>query len=148
MDKLYYSYEMLKNDTQILVNKVRDFEADTLLCVARGGLTLSHLVSQALNNRNLYIINSISYDRKTQKNSVDIFNLPNLKDAKKVLILDDIVDSGKTMKAIIELLNDIYPNIEFKFATLFYKKTAFVEPDFYINIADSWIEFFWEVDIK
>lgn len=148
MDKLYYSYEMLKNDTQNLVNKVRDFEADTLVCVARGGMTLAHLVSQALNNRNLYIINSISYDRKTQKNSVDIFNLPDLKDAKKVLILDDIVDSGKTMKAIIELLNDIYPNIEFKFATLFYKKTALIKPDYYINTADTWIEFFWEVDIK
>ncbi|QKF59023.1 phosphoribosyltransferase [Aliarcobacter lanthieri] len=148
MEKLYYSYEMFKEDTQNLVNLCRDFEADTFLSIARGGLTLSHLMAQALNQRNLYIINSVSYDRKTQKDTHDLFNIPNLDGAKKVLIIDDIVDSGKTMKLIVELLEKMYPNIEFKLATLFYKNTALVKPDFYIKKADCWIEFFWEVDIK
>ena len=139
---------MCKEDTQKLVDISKSFQADAFLSVARGGLTLSHLMAQALNQRNIFTINSMSYDRKNQKNSVDIFNIPDLQDYKKVLILDDIVDSGKTMKTIFELLNEKYPDIEFKLATLFYKPTALLEPDFYINKTDLWIEFFWEVDIQ
>ncbi|PRM89675.1 nicotinate phosphoribosyltransferase [Aliarcobacter cryaerophilus] len=148
MNKLYYSYEMCKKDTQKLVDISKSFQADAFLSVARGGLTLSHLMAQAMNQRNIFTINSISYDRKNQKDSIDIFNIPDLKSYKKVLIIDDIVDSGKTMIEIFKILNEKFPNCEFKLATLFYKKTALIKPDFYINETDMWIEFFWEVDIK
>ncbi|AZL54082.1 phosphoribosyltransferase [Aliarcobacter skirrowii] len=148
MNKLYYSYEMCKNDTIKLVNLVKDFKAEAFISVARGGLTLSHLMAQALNQRDIFSINSISYDRKNQKDSVEIFNIPDLSSYKKVLIIDDIVDSGKTMVEILKLLNNRFPNCEFKLATLFYKPTALIKPDFYINKTDIWIEFFWEVDIK
>ncbi|WP_165786386.1 phosphoribosyltransferase [Aliarcobacter cryaerophilus] len=139
---------MCKKDTQKLVDISKSFQADAFLSVARGGLTLSHLMAQAMNQRNIFTINSISYDRKNQKDSIDIFNIPDLKSYKKVLIIDDIVDSGKTMIEIFKILNEKFPNCEFKLATLFYKKTALIKPDFYINETDMWIEFFWEVDIK
>ena len=105
-------------------------------------------MSQALNQRNVFTINSISYDRKNQKDSIEIFNIPDLSSYKRVLIIDDIVDSGKTMVEIFRVLNEKYPNIEFKLATLFYKPTALLKPDFYINKTDIWIEFFWEVDVQ
>ncbi|WP_176549282.1 phosphoribosyltransferase [Aliarcobacter cryaerophilus] len=139
---------MCKKDTQKLVDISKSFQADAFLSVARGGLTLSHLMSQALDQRNIFTINSISYDRKNQKDSINIFNIPDLKSYKKVLIIDDIVDSGKTMIEIFKILNEKFPNTEFKLATLFYKKTALVKPDFYIKQTDIWIEFFWEVDIQ
>lgn len=148
MNKLYYSYEMCKNDAIKLTYLVKDFKADAFLSIARGGLTLSHLMSQALNQRNVFTINSISYDRKNQKDSIEIFNIPDLKSYKKVLIIDDIVDSGKTMIEVFKILNEKFPNTEFKLATLFYKKTALVKPDFYIKQTDIWIEFFWEVDVQ
>ena len=148
MNKLYYSYEMCKNDAIKLTYLVKDFKADAFLSVARGGLTLSHLMAQALNQRNVFTINSISYDRKNQKDSIEIFNIPDLKSYKKVLIIDDIVDSGKTMIEVFKILNEKFPNTEFKLATLFYKKTALIKPDFYIKETDMWIEFFWEVDIQ
>ncbi|AXK49104.1 nicotinate phosphoribosyltransferase [Aliarcobacter trophiarum LMG 25534] len=148
MNKLYYSYEMCKNDTLKLLYLVKDFKADALLSIARGGLTLSHLMAQALNKRELFTINSISYDRKNQKESVEIFNIPDLSSYKRVLIIDDIVDSGKTMKTILEILNNKFPNTKFKLATLFYKPTALVKPDFYVKETDIWIEFFWEVDVQ
>ncbi|WP_181403227.1 phosphoribosyltransferase [Aliarcobacter cryaerophilus] len=139
---------MCKEDTQKLVDISKSFQADAFLSVARGGLTLSHLMSQAMNQRDVFTINSISYDRKNQKDSIDIFNIPDLKSYKKVLIIDDIVDSGKTMIEIFKILNEKFPNTEFKLATLFYKKTALIKPDFYIKQTDIWIEFFWEVDIQ
>ena len=139
---------MCKEDTQKLVDISKSFQADAFLSVARGGLTLSHLMSQAMNQRDVFTINSISYDRKNQKDSIEIFNIPDLKSYKKVLIIDDIVDSGKTMIEIFKILNEKFPNTEFKLATLFYKKTALIKPDFYIKQTDIWIEFFWEVDIQ
>ncbi|MGJ0342827.1 phosphoribosyltransferase family protein [Arcobacter cryaerophilus gv. pseudocryaerophilus] len=139
---------MCKNDAIKLTYLVKDFKADAFLSIARGGLTLSHLMSQALNQRNVFTINSISYDRKNQKESIEIFNIPDLKSYKKVLIIDDIVDSGKTMIEVFKILKEKFPNTEFKLATLFYKKTALIKPDFYIKQTDMWIEFFWEVDIQ
>lgn len=148
MKKLYYSYDLFIKDSQILVNLCRAFDADILLAVARGGLTLSHLMAQALDIRNLLTLNSIHYEGEQKLDTFNIFNIPDLSFAKKVLIIDDIIDSGETMQEILIILNNKYPNIEFKIATLFYKSTALIKPDFSVREANEWIDFFWEVDIK
>ena len=148
MEKFYYSYDLFKEDTQELVNKCRHFKPEILLAVARGGLTLSHLMAQAMNIRDLYTLNSIHYDGEKKLDSFDVFNIPDLSWANRVLIIDDIVDSGETMKEILFILKDKFPNIEFKIATLFYKTTALIKPDFSVREANEWIDFFWEVDVK
>lgn len=148
MEKLYYGYDLFKEDTQKLVNKCRNFEPQILLAVARGGLTLAHLMAQALNIRDLYTLNSIHYDGEKKLDSFNIFNIPDLSGANRVLIIDDIVDSGETMKEILFILKEKFPNIEFKIATLFYKTTALIKPDFSVREANEWIDFFWEVDVK
>ena len=148
MEKLYYSYDLFKNDTQILVDKCRDFEPEILLAVARGGLTLSHLMAQALNMRNLFTLNSIHYEGELKLDTFNIFNIPDVSHAKRVLIVDDIVDSGETMREILKVLNNKFPNVEFKLATLFYKNTAVIKPDYSVREANEWIDFFWEIDVK
>lgn len=148
MEKLYYSYDLFKKDAQILVDKCRDFDPEVLLAVARGGLTLSHLMAQALDMRNLYTLNSIHYEGELKLETFNIFNIPDLSSAKKVLIVDDIVDSGETMREILKVLKEKFPKVEFKLATLFYKNTALIKPDFSVREANEWIDFFWEVDVK
>ena len=148
MEKLYYSYELFKEDTQKLVDKCRDFEPEILLAVARGGLTLSHLMAQALNMRNLYTLNSIHYEGELKLDTFNIFNIPDVSHAKNALIVDDIVDSGETMREILKVLREKFPTVEFKLATLFYKKTAVLQPDYTIREANQWIDFFWEIDVK
>ena len=148
MEKLYYSYELFVKDTQVLVDKCRDFEPEILLAVARGGLTLSHLMAQAMDMRNLYTLNSIHYEGELKLDTFNIFNIPDVSHAKKVLIVDDIVDSGETMREILKVLSEKFPNVEFKLATLFYKKTAVLRPDYSVREANEWIDFFWEVDVK
>ena len=148
MHKFYYSYDLFKKDTQILVNLCKSYNADILLAVARGGLTLSHLMGQALDIRNLYTLNSIHYEGQKKLDTFNIFNIPDLSSAKKVLIIDDIVDSGETMREILKVLKEKFPNVQFKLATLFYKKTAVIQPDFSVREANEWIDFFWEIDVK
>ena len=148
MEKLYYSYELFVKDTQVLVDKCRDYEPEILLAVARGGLTLSHLMAQAMDMRNLYTLNSIHYEGELKLDTFNIFNIPDVSHAKRVLIVDDIVDSGETMREILKVLHEKFPKVEFKLATLFYKKTAVLRPDYSVREANEWIDFFWEVDVK
>jgi len=146
LQKYYYSYDEFKDDIKSLVNKTKDYSFDTLLAIARGGLTMGHFIAIATNNRRLFALNSIHYQDDKKLDTLDIFNIPDLKDAKRVLIIDDIIDSGETMRAIIDKLQSLYPEVEFKVATIFYKKDALLKPDFSLKEANMWIDFFWERD--
>jgi xanthine phosphoribosyltransferase len=147
LEKYYYGYDEFRKDAKQLVSKVSSYNPDTLLSIARGGLTLSHFMAQAMDTRRLFTLNSIHYDNTKRLDTFNIFNIPCLKDAKRVLIIDDIVDSGETMEQIFLMLRKDYPDVEFKLATIFYKTTAIVQPDFAIKQAYDWIDFFWEVDL-
>ncbi len=147
IEKYYYGYDEFKKDTQVLVNKCRDYEPDVLLGVARGGLTLSHLMAQAMNMRNLFTLNSIHYEGDLKLSTFNIFNIPDMAHAKKVLVIDDIVDSGETMREILKVLREKFPQTQFKLATIFYKPTAVIKADYTVKVADKWIDFFWEVDV-
>lgn len=147
LDKYYYGYDEFLRDTLNLSKQIKTYDPDTLLAVARGGVTLGHFLSSALDIRRLFTINSIHYDDTKKLDTFDIFNIPNLKDAKKVVIIDDIVDSGETMTQIKSILQDKYPDVEFKIGTIFYKPTAVIQADFKVKEAKAWIEFFWEIDV-
>ena len=147
MTKYYYGYNEFLKDTKVLSNQIKQYNPDTLLSVARGGVTLGHFLASALDMRSLFFINSIHYDDTQKLDTFDIFNIPNVSDASKVVIIDDIVDSGETMREIIALLKDKYPLCEFKIATIFYKPTAVVKADFKVKEAKEWIDFFWEIDV-
>ena len=146
MEKYYYGYEEFAQDVKELAEQLKAYEPDTLLAVARGGLTLGHFIAQALNSRRLFALNSIHYEKDKVLDTIDIFNIPDLSDAKKVVVIDDIVDSGVTLKEVLKRLKSLYPNCEFKLATIFYKPTAAVQADFKVKEATQWIDFFWEID--
>jgi len=143
---LYYSYETFKTDVQTLIKQTAEFAPDTLLAISRGGLTLAHAYAMATDNRNLFTINSVLYDGEVKRSHPKLFNLPELDGAKKVLILDDIVDSGQTMEAVFKVMLERYPTIDFKSAVIYRKPSTIIEPDFYVHDTDTWIDFFWEVD--
>ncbi|QKF82491.1 phosphoribosyltransferase [Halarcobacter ebronensis] len=146
MEKYYYGYDEFLKDTKVLIEKCRDYEPDILLAVARGGLTLGHLMAHGLDMRNLYTLNSIHYEGELKLDTFNIFNIPDVSHAKRVLLIDDIIDSGETMREIIKILEKKFPKVDFKLASLFYKKTAVIQPDFAVKESNKWIDFFWEVD--
>ena len=146
MKKYYYGYSEFAKDAKELSKQLKNYGPDTLLAVARGGLTLGHFIAQALDTRRLFALNSIHYEKEQVLDTIEIFNIPDLSDAKKIVIIDDIVDSGVTIKEVLAKLQTIYPNCEFKIATIFYKPTAIIQADFALKEATQWIDFFWEVD--
>ena len=143
---VYYSYEKFVDDVKKLVRLTREYEPDTLIAIARGGWTLGHAYASATDNRQLMSINSILYEGDQKGKHCEVFNVPDLGKAKKVLLMDDIVDSGETVKEVLTYLQGHFPDIEFRIASIYYKKTAAIQPDFALYETDEWIEFFWEKD--
>ena len=143
----YYSYEEFKIDVNTLAKEIKPYAPDVILAVARGGMTLGHFLAEALELRDLYSINSVHYEETHKLDTINIFNVPDLSKAKRVVIVDDIIDSGETMIEIERVLTAKYPDVEFKIASVFYKEKALLRPDFAARETTEWIEFFWDFQI-
>lgn len=143
----FYSYEEFKVDVNHLAKEIKPYAPDVILAVARGGMTLGHFLSEALEMRALYSINSIHYEETRKLDTIQIFNIPDLSKAERVVIVDDIIDSGETMIEIKRVLGQMYPDTDFKVASVFYKEKALLRPDFAAREATEWIEFFWDFQI-
>ena len=145
--KIYYPYEEYKQDLKTLTQKI-DKPFDTILGIARGGLSMAQMLGEYYELREVYAINTIGYEGTEKKSTVEVFNVPDLKSAKTVLIVDDIVDSGDTLVEVMTMLNEKYPNVTFLTASIFYKTTACIKPTWYVKEPQGWIEFFWSEDLK
>lgn len=143
----YYSYDEFKIDVNMLAKELRKYEPDVILAVARGGMTLGHFLAEALEMRDLYFINSIHYEETRKLDTINIFNIPDLSKKEKIVIVDDIIDSGETMIEIKKVLMEKYPHLDLKVASVFYKEKALLRPDFHAREATEWIEFFWDFQI-
>ena len=145
---IFYSYDEFARDVKDMARKVRDeFNPEAILAVARGGLTLGHSLATALENRNLFTLNSIHYEESKKLDAIEIFNIPDMSKFSKILLVDDIIDSGESMVEIKRALFKIYPNLDVKIATIFYKPKALLLPEFKVKEADDWVEFFWDIRI-
>ncbi len=142
----YYSYENFKKDTKALLKITKDFKPEVIIGIARGGLTLSHALAEGMDIREVQTLRTELYDKSCKRDMLSIFGECSLDGISRVLVVDDISDSGDTLKAIMGHLNSKFSDVEFKSATLFYKKTSIYEPNYWINEANDWIDFFWERD--
>jgi xanthine phosphoribosyltransferase len=144
----YYSYENFRNDTNNLIKKIKPLKVEAIIAIARGGLVLSHCIAEGLNIRNVETLRTELYDDTLKRDAITIYNNCMLDSVKKVLVLDDISDSGETLHHVMQSLTKKHKDIEFISATLFYKTTSIYKPDFWINDANEWIDFFWEKDFN
>ena len=145
---IFYSYDEFAVDAKKMAKQIKDeFGPEVILAVARGGLTLGHSLAVALENRNLFTLNSIHYEDTNKLDTIQIFNVPDLSKYTKILLVDDIIDSGESMVEIKRELLKRYPNLDIKIATVFYKEKALLLPEFKVKEAHDWVEFFWDIHI-
>ena len=147
MSKIYYPYQEFKEDLKALIQKI-DQTFDTLIPVSRGGLSMGQMLGEYYDIREVYAINTIGYDDTQKLDEVRVFHIPNLAKAKRVLIVDDIVDSGDTLIEVLKTLENLYPDVVFFTASIFYKPTAVIEPTWWVKEPIGWIEFFWSEDLN
>ncbi len=144
MTKEFYSYENFAKDINLLSERLpKDFKA--IVGIARGGITFAHFLSEKLNIRELYTVRAFSYFGDQKLDTITISSLPDLSHIKnnKILIVDDISDSGRTFSEISKIFSREYPEIKIYSATIFLSEKSSFEPDFWIRKTSNWITFFW-----
>jgi xanthine phosphoribosyltransferase len=112
-----------------------------ILAITRGGLVPAGLLAESLNIRRIETINIQSYDKEKKRGEITLLNVPDIKNAgENWLIIDDLVDSGETIKAVKKL----FPNAVY--AVLFAKPKGMLTVDHYVREVgqDTWIVFPWE----
>jgi xanthine phosphoribosyltransferase len=147
MDKIFYPYSAFVTDLKTLTSQI-DQEFDAIIAIARGGLSVALMLGEHYDIREVYAINTIGYEGTKKLDEINVFNIPDLAGAKKVLIVDDIVDSGDTLREVLKVLETKYPKTSFFSASIFYKPTASIEPTWWVREVTQWIEFFWSEDLK
>jgi hypoxanthine phosphoribosyltransferase len=136
-------YEMLLN----LASRIRKdcFEPDVILGVSRGGWPPARVLSDLLENPELANVKTEFYmgvaETKGEPTITQPVSIP-VQD-KKVLVVDEIADTGKSLQLIQSHLKKQGAS-EIKIATIYYKPWSVVTPDYYEKESSAWIVFPWE----
>lgn len=148
MNDLHVSWDEYHRLIEQLIAQVYEsgYKFDAILCLARGGLRIGDIVSRVY-DMPLAILAASSYREAagTQQGRLDIgefITKTGGEIAGKVLLLDDLVDSGVTMARVIEHLKQRFPAIEdVRTAVLWYKAVSTFRPDYFVQYLDSspWI---------
>ena len=96
-----------------------------------------------------------SYENTEQLSSVKIFGLEGTLDRlgkkEKILIIDDIFDSGNTIDAVIKALNEKHSYVikDIRIAVPWFKpenNKTLISPDYYLHETNKWIVFPHELE--
>ena len=146
-NKLWYNWEEMRKDVNVLCREVLldKFDPEVIIGLSRGGLTPGVMMSHYLNK-----------PFKSVKAALRDFPdweeyLPKKTD-KRVLIVDDICDSGETFQKISDHINsrrEKSTQTDIRFASLWWNNEVEFEPHYYAQecAKDSeniWIHFPWE----
>ena len=122
-----------------------DFTPDVIVAVARGGLVLAGAISYALDTKMCGSINVEFYTGVDERLPEPVLLPPTL-DApalvgKRVLVVDDVSDSGRTLALVRDLLAEVASEV--RTVCLYSKPQTILEPDFTWKRTSQWITFPW-----
>ncbi|MBI5277018.1 MAG: phosphoribosyltransferase [Burkholderiales bacterium] len=145
---LYVSYDEYHNLIEKLAIKVHQsgWAFDTILCLARGGMRPGDILSRIF-DKPLAIMSTSSYraEAGTVQGHLDIahyITTPQGEVAGKVLLVDDLADSGHTLKQVVQLLKTKYTSItEMRSAVIWTKGLSTFTPDYQVEYlpTNPWI---------
>lgn len=140
------SYEELQKKCVLLAEKIERswFRPNMIVSITRWGLLSAYFLADLLGVKSIETINITTRDGTASWEIRDATKIPKDFTEFKTLIVDDLVDSGKTMKYI---LNEYTFNpLETKIATIFCKRDASLKPDYFVEEISShdWIIFPYE----
>lgn len=111
----------------------------SIVAVTRGGLVPAAIVARELDLRLIDTVCIASYDDRSQGKLTILKPVPG--DGEGVLIIDDLVDTGVTAKAVREMLPKAH------FATIYAKPAGRPMVDTFVTEVsqDTWILFPWDI---
>lgn len=143
------SFENVKQAAQHIVNKLDDdgFRPDRIVALARGGAILGVVLSHKLNVPVTIVAYSSKKGKGDDRNHDN--DLPYIDD-EKLLIVDDLTDSGHSMSEVVAVYTKVDSDDvvhQVKSATMYAKEGAVIQSDYYwhwLSKNAPFIHFPWE----
>jgi len=136
-------YELLLN----LASKIRkaNFKPDVIVGISRGGWPPARIMSDLLENPELANVKAEFYLDVAKTKSEPVITQPVSVSVhgKKILIVDDVADTGKSLRLVRSHLKE-QGATDVKIAAIYYKPWSVVTPDWYERKTSHWIIFPWE----
>ncbi len=137
---LHISWEVYHRHIEQLARNVHasGYSFDHVLCLARGGLRIGDVFSRIFRTP-LHILATSSYREGagTQQGEFRIaehITSTNGSLSGRVLVIDDLVDSGTTLMRVQAHLASSFPAVtEIRSAVIWYKSCSVVRPDYYVD---------------
>jgi uncharacterized protein len=145
---LYVSYDEYHNLIEKMAIQIHKsgWQFDTILCLARGGMRPGDILSRVF-DKPLAIMSTSSYraEAGTVQGHLDIaryITTPKGEIAGRVLLVDDLADSGHTLHKVVDLLRNNYaPITELRTAVIWTKALSNFKADYSVEFLPSnpWI---------
>ena len=140
MADLHVTWDQYHKQTERLAKQIHEsgWQFNQLICIARGGLRVGDVLSR-IYDLPLAILSTSSYTEKagTVRGELIISDQMTMASGRlgdRVLLVDDLVDSGVTLEAVTRTLPQRYPQITaLRTAVLWYKACSVFKPDFYVD---------------
>jgi uncharacterized protein len=140
MLKLDVSWDEYHQSIELLAQQIHqsEWEFDRIVCLARGGLRVGDILSRIF-KQPLAVLAASSYSgvNQQERGKLSIASQITMTDrnlGSRVLLVDDLVDSGVTLQQTTIWLRDLYPEIEeLKTAVIWYKASSNYVPDYYLS---------------
>ena len=149
------SYELFGIAARELAEQVAadGFRPDAIVGIARGGLALAGALGYALDVKTLGSLNVEFYTGVGSTLETPVVLPPTLDReslrGKSILLVDDVADSGRTLKLVVELLragDGGGSGSEVRTVCLYSKPSTVEEPDYVWRRTSRWIMFPWSSD--
>ena len=146
-EKEVLTYEEFGMAIRDLAQTIADskFEPDIILSIARGGLLIGAALGYALGVKNTFTISVEFYTGINERLALPVVlpPVPNKIELNglRVLIADDVADTGATLKLVREFCGDRVAEV--RSAVLYLKPGSVERPDFFWKETDKWIAFPW-----
>ncbi|HLI45850.1 MAG TPA: phosphoribosyltransferase [Geobacterales bacterium] len=149
MDDFYVlKWTQLYKDVMKLCFKIKkdNYRPDMLVAIARGGWVIARIVSDILEIDQVTDIHVSFYTdiAKTKKEPVILEDIGKDVSKKRVLVVDDVSDTGESLLKVLEYLKAKHP-LEIKTATVYIKPWTKYVPDYYIKEIAKWIIYPYEI---
>ena len=147
----HVSWDQIHRDSRALAWRLDGHGPDegawkAVVAITRGGMAPAMIVARELGIRTVDTISVKSYDHQDQSEA-SVLKAPHpdmMGDGTGVLVVDDLVDSGRTL----ELVRRLYPGAHF--ATVYAKPKGRPMVDTFITEVsqDTWIFFPWDMALQ
>lgn len=142
------TWEAFGESTQVLARQVKEsgYQPDFILAIARGGLFTAAALGYALNVKLLHTVNIEFYTGRDERLEMPVMlppiPNPDLFKGLKVLVCDDVADTGATLNTTHEFVQQHVAEV--RTLVIYEKSRSLIKPEYVWKRTDDWIHFPWD----